>query len=117
MSAAVANVEESPPGSHADLEEQSGSADDIGDQLARPSCGRAAYPACPERGTVTTADAGCPCGCMTRPSRADDPGCIRYWPVPTARAWTAYDVRVLGLEPHDRTLCRFCQAAEPQRAA
>lgn len=54
-------------------------------------------------------DIGCPCGCLTRPG-FDDPGCIRHRPRPAPQAWPVYDVRQLGLAPHDRAICARCKA-------
>jgi hypothetical protein len=56
------------------------------------------------------ADLGCPCGCRTRLPWIDDPDCIRHKPTPPAADWPAYDVRDLGLDPHDRATCGRCQA-------
>ncbi len=54
----------------------------------------------------------CPCGCRTRLPWVDDPDCIRHRPLPAVRDWPNYDVRTLGLEPHDRRLCARCQDGE-----
>jgi hypothetical protein len=53
---------------------------------------------------------GCPCGCASRPPFTDDPGCLRHRPLPEALEWPGYDIRALGIEPHDRAACARCQA-------
>jgi hypothetical protein len=59
---------------------------------------------------IRAGQTGCPCGCRTRLPYIDDEDCARHRPMPEPREWPSYDVRDLGVVPHDRARCGACQA-------